>query len=133
MARGGSNEITELLSETPGKLIILIDSVDWGNQEAHQLLECILEELKTKETTEGISKLLEAEGIKSIKKSNVTSNRLLSEVKTIKKGMSVLRQNTLNSRKQTVWQHYRTQQVYQIISQLLENDPPKVPRKFLSS
>ena len=101
MATDAQNEMTELLSENPGKLMILIDSVDQGNQETHQLLRCILKELKAKETTEGSSKLLESatensneveqavtDGIKSLKKSKVASNRLLSEVKKVKEGMS---------------------------------------------
>ena len=124
--------------------MLLVNSVDRGNQKTCQLLQCILEELETKETTESGSKLLEAvteninkvaqavtEGIKYIKKSNVRSNRLLSEVKTIREGMSVLWQNTLNSRKQGIWQYYRAQQIFQIFSQLLENEPPKTPQKFL--
>ena len=49
----------------------------------------------------------------------------------IREGMSVLWQNTLNSRQQALWQYYRTQQVFQIFSQLLKNDPPKMPQKFL--
>lgn len=108
MATGAQNEMTELLPENLGKLMILIDSVDQGNQETHQLWRCILEELKAKETTEGSSKRLESatensneveqavtEGIKSLKKSKVASNRLL----TVKEGMSSLWQNTLNLRK----------------------------------
>ena len=31
------------------------------------------------------------------------------------------------------WQHFRAQQVFQAFSQLLENDPPKMPRKFSSN
>ena len=95
-----------------GKLMLLVNSVDREYQETNKLLKCILEEVKTKETTEGSSKLLEAvtenskkvaqtsnEVIKSIE----TSNRLLlSEVKTVKEGMSVLWQNTLNSRKKVL-------------------------------
>ena len=45
--------------------------------------------------------------------------------------MSVLWQYTINSRKQAFWQYYRAQQVFQIFTQLLENDPQKMPRKFL--
>ena len=108
MATGAQNEMTELLPENLGKLMILIDSVDQGNQETHQLWRCILEELKAKETTESSSKRLESatensneveqavtEGIKSLKRSKVASNRLL----TVKEGMSSLWQNTLNLRK----------------------------------
>ena len=107
MTKGAWNEMTELLSEIPGQLMLLVKSVDRGNQVTHQLLQCILEELKTKETTESSSKLFEVvtensnkvsqavtEGIKSIEKSNVTSNRLLSEAKTNSEGMSILWQNT---------------------------------------
>ena len=47
--------------------------------------------------------------ITSTEKSNMTSNRLLSDVKRIKEGMSVLWKNTLNSRKQAFWQYYRVQ------------------------
>ena len=103
MARATWNEMTELLSKIPGKLTLLVNSVDWRNQETHQLLQCILEELKTKETTEDSSKLLGsviknsnkvtqavAESIESVKKSNVKSNRLVSEVNTIKEVMPVL-------------------------------------------
>ena len=136
--------MTELLSEITSKLMLLINSVDRGNHKTHQLLQCILEELKTKETTKSSSKLPQSvtensnkvaqavtEGKKSIEKSNATSNRLLSEVKTIREGMPVLWQNTLKSRKQAFWQYYRVQHVFQIFSQLLENEPPKMPRSFL--
>ena len=136
MTKGAWNEMTELLSEIPGQLMLLVKSVDRGNQVTHQLLQCILEELKTKETTESSSKLFEVvtensnkvsqavtEGIKPIEKSNVTSNRLLSEAKTNSEGMSILWQNTLNSRKQAFWQYYRAQQV--------PDDSSEMPRKFL--
>ena len=46
--------------------------------------------------------------------------------------MSVFWQNTLNLRKQTFWQYYRVQQVFQIFTQLLENEPPKMPCQALS-
>ena len=55
--------------------------------------------------------------ITSTEKSNMTSNRLLPDVKRIKEGMSVLWKNTLNSRKQAFWQYYRVQQLFQIFSQ----------------
>ena len=50
MARGKWNKITELLSEIPVTLILLVTLVDQGNQETHQLIQYILKELKTKET-----------------------------------------------------------------------------------
>ena len=46
--------------------------------------------------------------------------------------MSVFWQNTLNLRKQKFWQYYRVQQVFQIFTQLLENEPPKMPCQVLS-
>ena len=83
--------MTFRLSEIAGKQMLLVNSVDRRNQETHQILQCILEELKTKETTESSSKLPEAvtensnevaqavtEDIKSIEKSNTIFNRLLS-------------------------------------------------------
>lgn len=48
MVRGAWNETTELLSKPPGKIMLLVNSVDQGNQETHQRLQYILEQLKTK-------------------------------------------------------------------------------------
>ena len=48
MVRGAWNETTELLSTPPGKIKLLVNSVDQGNQETHQRLQYILEQLKTK-------------------------------------------------------------------------------------
>ena len=45
--------------------------------------------------------------------------------------MAVLWKNRLESEKQAFCQYYRELQVFKIFSQLLENDPPKMPRKFL--
>ena len=48
--------MTKLPSKTPGKLMLLANSVNWGDQETHQLQESILKELETKETAESCLK-----------------------------------------------------------------------------
>ena len=48
--------MTKLPSKTPGKLILMVNSVNWGDQETHELQQSILKELETKEIAESCLK-----------------------------------------------------------------------------
>lgn len=48
--------MTKWPSKTPGKLMLMVNSVNWGDQETHELQQSILKELETKETAESCLK-----------------------------------------------------------------------------
>ena len=49
----------------------------------------------------------------------------------IKQHISTLWKNTLNSRKQAFFQYYKAKNVAEIFTELLKENPPKMPWKFL--
>ena len=49
----------------------------------------------------------------------------------IKQHISTLWKNTLNSRKQAFFQYYKAKNIAEIFTELLKENPPKMPRKFL--
>ena len=48
--------MTKFPSKTPGKLMLMMNSVNWGDQETHELQQSILKELETKEIAESCLK-----------------------------------------------------------------------------
>ena len=49
----------------------------------------------------------------------------------IKQHISALWKNTLNSKKQTFFQYYKDKNFAEIFTELLKENPPEMPRKFL--
>ena len=51
--------------------------------------------------------------------------------KNEKLNIETLWRNTINTRKQAFWQHYKAKRTYETFSNLLVMDPPQMPRKYI--
>ena len=49
MTRITANEINDTMEEIPSKLLLVINAIDKGNAETHQLLRTLIEEVQTSE------------------------------------------------------------------------------------
>ena len=72
-----------------------------------------------------------AENMKSFAEESSKRTINEAETRTAKRTISELWQNALNTRKQTYWNHYRAKKTTDVFHDLLQQDPPKIPRKFL--
>ena len=139
-------EANDVLLDLPSKMMLILNAVDKGNQETHQLLRIIIDELrnnnkKQDEVSESIvtsiattsnniadalsNSLKEVESLKAKKAIS------LSEATKSKRKIDQLWKNSLNSRKQAFWQQYKAKNVAEKFSELLIMEPPQMLRKFL--
>ena len=71
------------------------------------------------------------ESIKTITEESPKRTVNNAEIRAAKRTLSDLWTNTINTRKQAYWQYYRAQKTSEVFEDLLQQDPPKMQRKFL--
>ena len=146
MTRITLNEINDTMEEIPSKLLLVINAIDKGNAETHQLLRTLIEEVQTSNRKQnnvveqvlqtisnnsaGISTAIQ-EGFQGVENRNVEKGKIDTNANKIKQHISTLWKNTLNSRKQTFFQYYKAKNIAEIFTELLIENPLKMPRKFL--
>ena len=124
-----------------------INAIDKGNAEAHQLLRTLIEEVQTSnrkqnnvveqvlqiifDDSAGISTAIQ-EGFQRVENRNVEKGKINTNANKIKQLISTFWKNALNSRKQAFFQYYKAKNIAEIFTELLKENPPKMPRKFLS-
>ena len=115
MARITLNEINDTMEEIPSKLLLVINAIDKGNAETHQLLRTLIEEVQTKNRKQnnlveqvlqtisnnsvGISTATQ-KGFQGVENRNAEKGKIDTNANKIKQHISTLWKNTLNSRKQ---------------------------------
>ena len=140
------SEMNETISEMPSKILLAVDAVNKGNEEVKDLLRILIEEIRksreerksvTDVLLETVTKKLDSnasaitQSIKIAAKDSSRKRISSSEVQGAKRSIMVLWRNTINTRKQAYWNYYRAQQISETFEDLLSQDPPKMPRKFL--
>ena len=146
MTRITLNEINDAMEEIPSKLLLVINAIDKGNAERHQLLRTLIEEVQTSNRKQnnvveqvlqtisnnsaGMSTAIQ-EGFQGVENRNVEKGKIDTNANKIKQHISTLWKNTLNSRKQVYFQYYKAKSITEIFTELLKENPPKMPRKFL--
>ena len=134
------------MEEIPSKLLLVINAIDKGNAETHQLLQTLIEEVQTSNRKQnnvveqvlqtisnnsaGISTAIQ-EGFQGVENRNVEKGKIDTNANKIKQHISTLWKNALNSRKQPFSQYYKAKNIAEIFTKLLEENPPKMPRNFL--
>ena len=146
MTRITLKELSETMEEIPAKLMLIINVIDKGNAETHGFVRTLIYKIK-----DGNSKqchlseqLIETmsnnandvatafkTGIKEIDLQQAEKEKLKTNAFKCKERISLLCNNTLNSRRQAFWQYYQSKQMSDVYKKLLEKNPPEMPRKFL--
>ena len=126
--------------------MLIINAIDKGNAETHELLRTLINEIKgsnskkyrlSEQLIETISNngndvaTAVKTGIKEIDLQPAEKGKLKTSVFKCKERISRLWNNTLNSRRQAFWHYYRSKQMSKVYKKLLEKNPPQMPRKFL--
>ena len=139
--------------EIPGKLMLVVSSIDKGNADMQELMRSLIEEVKSlreshktlaqqhKDLVETLAASTESkletctekitEGMKRIEERPKKEKDLEHEVTKAKNTIATLWQNTLNMQKQAFWNYYHAQRMKESYQELLQSNPPKMPRKFL--
>ena len=146
MTRITLNEINYTMEEIPSKLLLVVNAIDKGNAKTHQLLRTLIEEVQASNRKQnnvvehvlqtvsnnsaGISTAIQ-EGFQEVENRNVEKGKIDTNANKIKQHISTLWENTLNSRKQAIFQYYKAKNIAEIFTELLKENPPKMPRKFL--
>ena len=146
MTRITLNEINDTMEEIPSKLLLVVNAIDKGNAKTHQLLRTLIEEVQASNRKQnnvvehvlqtisnnsaGISTAIQ-EGFQEVENRNVEKGKIDTNANKIKQHISTLWKNTLNSRKQAFFQYYKAKNIAEIFTELLKENPPKMPRKFL--
>ena len=146
MTRITLNEINDTMEEIPSKLLLVINVIDKGNAETHQLLRTLIEEVQKSNRNQnsvveqvlktipnnsaGISTAIQ-EGFQGVENCNIQKDKIDTNANKIKQHISTLWKNTLNSRKQGFFQYYKAKIIAKIFTDLLKENSPKMPRKFL--
>ena len=131
MTRITINEINDTMEEIPSKLLLVIDAIDKGNAETHQLLRRLIEEVQTSNRKQnnvveqvlqtisnnsaGISTAIQ-EGFQGVKNRNVEKGKIDTNANKIKQHISTLWKNTLNSKKQAFFQYYKAKNIAEIFT-----------------
>ena len=126
--------------------ILVVDAVNKGNEEVKDLLRILIEEIrKSREERKSVTDILLetvtekpdsntsaiTQSIRTVAEDSSRKRISSSEVQGAKRSILVLWRNTINTRKQAYWNYYRAQQISETFEDLLSQDPPKMPRKFL--
>ena len=106
----------------------LIEEVQTSNRKQNNVVEQVLQTISN--NSAGISTAIQ-EGFHGVKKHNIEKGKIDSNTNKIKLHISTLWKNTLNSRKQTLFQYCKAKNIAEIFTELLKENPPKMPRKFL--
>ena len=146
MTRITLNEINYTMEEIPSKLLLVVNAINKGNAKTHQLLRTLIEEVKTSNRKQnnvvehvlqtvsnnsaGISTAIQ-EGFREVENRYVEKGKIDTNANKIKQHISTLWESTLNSRKQAIFQYYEAKNIAEIFTELLKENPPKMPRKFL--
>ena len=146
MTRITLNEINDTMEEIPSKLLLIVNAIDKGNAKTHQLLRTLIEEVQASNRKQnnvvehvlqtvsnnsaGISTAIQ-EGFQEVENRNVEKGKIDTNANKIKQHISTLWENTLHSRKQAIFQYYKAKNIAEIFTELLKENPPKMPRKFL--
>ena len=134
------------MEEIPSKLLLVVNAINKGNAKTHQLLRTLIEEVQTSNRKQnnvvehvlqtvsnnsaGISTAIQ-EGFREVENRYVEKGKIDTNANKIKQHISTLWKNTLNSRKQAFFQYYKAKNIAEIFTELLKENPPKMPRKFL--
>ena len=134
------------MEEMPSKLLLVVNAIDKGNAKTHQLLRTLIEEVQASNRKQnhvvehvlqtifnnsaGISTAIQ-EGFQEVENRNVEKGKIDTNANKIKQHISTLWENTLHSRKQAIFQYYKAKNIAEIFTELLKENPPKMPRKFL--
>ena len=120
MTRITLNEINDTMEEIPSKLLLVVNAIDKGNAKTHQLLRTLIEEVQASNRKQnnvvehvlqtisnnsaGISTAIQ-EGFQEVENRNVEKGKIDTNANKIKQHISTLWENTLNSRKQAIFQY----------------------------
>ena len=115
MTRITLNEINDTMEEIPSKLLLVINAIDKGNAETHQLLRKLIEGVQTSNRNQnhvveqvlqnisnnsaGISTVIQ-EGFQGVENHNIKKGKIDTNTNKIKQHVSTLWKITLHSRKQ---------------------------------
>ena len=86
---------------------------------------------KIKLNSAGISTAIQ-EGFQGVENRNIQKDKIDTNANKIKHHISTLWKNTLSSRKQAFLQYCKAKNISEIFKDFLKENPPKIPRKFLS-
>ena len=146
MTRITPNEINYTMEEIPSKLLLVVNAINKGNAKTHQLLQTLIEEVQASNRKQNnvVEHVLQTisknsaristaiqEGFQEVENRNVEKGKIDTNANKIKQHISTLWENTLNSRKQAIFQYYKAKNIAEIFTELLKENPPKMPRKFL--
>ena len=144
MTRITLNEINDTMEEIPSKLILVINAIDKGNAEL--LLQTLIEEVQTSNRNQnnavehvlqtifnnsaGISTAFQ-KGFQGVENHTIEKGKTDANANEMKQHISTLWKNTLTSKKQVFLQYYKDKNIAEILTELLKENSPKIPRKFL--
>ena len=98
------------------------------NRKKNNVVEQVLHTISN--NSAGISTAIQ-EGFQGVENRNIKKGKIDTNANKIKQHISTLWKNTLNSRKQAFFQYYKAKNIAEIFTELLKENPPKMPRKFL--
>ena len=145
--------INNAVWKIPSELMLVVNSIDKGNFELKDLIRTLIDEVRNLKTSHELlaqqhEELVEkvaassesrlesctekvTETMKNIEKRLRLEKDLQIEVNKTKSTIANLWQNTINMRKQAIWNHHHAKKLAEICENLLACNPPKMPRKFL--
>ena len=138
--------------EIPGKLLLVVNSIDKGNDDTQDLMQLLIEEVKSlrvsyqnlpqqhKDLVESLAPSTESkmdactreitQGIINIEERPKRERDLRFEVTKARSTLETLWQNMINTRKQAFFDYYHAERMQESYQKFLACNPPKMPRKF---
>ena len=122
--------INELITEHNAQFAIIVNSIEKGNEQTHNLLQELIEEVKQRnkisleineKTIKAISTYLKETGqlitdTLRKEKQTISNNEKKTITKKEKLNIQTLWRNTINTRKQAFWQHHKAKRTYETLS-----------------